>query len=773
MDYLAITQETAEWLLGRPNVRRALAEELRAIARDAKLTKGVAAIGQLRATASPDARVLAIWHADYLGSTGAENWGVLKLSGGVGLFDEPELIPEVFDRYLHVTDRRLQGLMLDASWQVRFELAGVTTCIGGRGDAWKGSRIAYLEGETPFGDTMLRSVMVVGPAWEDAAFRKAALDQRTAMHSAVFSANTLLSNPQPRPAIEHQYLLTIRAELGQAAEDEDSVHPPAVSTALDKTNPNLAFTTLAWGYDQWIAGDSPLTKLQRQVLLSDAIESQPLRLLGAAGSGKTLLMMLLAIRQGRKAAEAGEALSILYIAHNSSMRDKVYGRFVDLGAGSFLEPKSTVSLHVSTLFDYATVTLSVPDTILIDKDAQASKEYQAEIVADALRETFSAHAGVVDDSVIFKQARENADIFEALVALIGDEFSSAIKGNGLNAASDKKLYVGSQRRLSRLHGILNETERNIIWGVFLLYQEKVADEDNLLDADDLALSLLGRLRTPLWDLRRRSEGFDFVFVDEAQLFNENERRLFPLLTKRKPYVPVALALDQAQQTKALTSAGLGLLGLDGLESHTLRSVHRCSATILRLGFFMLQRTTDLFGIDFPDFTRDTTAARENAESLPPRCVRAEPEEGLGQQVERVVADLRRRNVRQVAVVVFAERYWQVVAKALRESSKEVRILASRGEALGDAHQPVVVVSRPEHIGGQEFDAVVCIGLEQGVVPIRVPGNEGLSSALEQQSFREMYLAFTRSRNELVILVSRNAAPNAAITDAINAGLIGK
>jgi UvrD/REP helicase N-terminal domain len=770
MDYIATTQPTAEWLLGRSGILRALADELMELAKDEKLTRGIATVGPLRATASKDGRVLAVWHTDYLGSTGAENWGVLALSGPYGLFAKPELLREVFERYLHVTDRRLQSLMLDASWWPRTELAGVTTCIAGRGDAREGHRIAYVEGETPFGNTMLRSVLVIGPAWENSAFRKAALDQRSAMHAAVLSANVLLSNTDPRPAIEHQHLQVVRKELGQTPEDDEANKAPAISADLDKTDPNLAFTTLDWGYDQWIQDGSPLTKLQRQVLTSDALESQPLRLLGAAGSGKTLLMMLLAIRQLRKAKEANEPASVLYVAHNSSMRDKVYGRFLDLGAAPFLESKDARALHVCTLFDYATRTLNVSDTILIDKDAQASKEYQGLIVGDALQQSFSSHPDIVDESVLFSQAKENEDVLEALVALVGDEFSLAIKGNGLNASSDRKLYVGSQRRLSRLHGILTETERNIIWEVFLRYQEKVADEDNLLDADDLALSLLGRLRTPLWELRRRADGFDFVFVDEAQLFNENERRLFPLLTRRSGHVPVALALDQAQQTKSLTSAGLGLLGLEGIESHTLRSVHRSSVAILKLAFFMLQRTTDLFGVDFPDFTSQTTTSHADDVDAP-NCIRAGSDESIGSQVERVVGNARRRNHRQVAVVVFAERYWESVVTTLKKSSKEVRVLASRGETLGDAQQPVVVISRPEQIGGQEFDCVVCVGLEQGVVPVRVSGNDALSSALEQQSLREMYLAFTRSRTELSILVSRGAAPNAAIADAISAGLV--
>src|SRR5262249_6998939 len=152
-------------------------------------------------------------------------------------------------------------------------------------------------------------------------------------------------------------------------------------------------------------------------------------------------------------------------------------------------------------------------------------------------------------------------------------------------------YIESEKRLSRFHGVMSLLERDVIWQVFLRYQEAIAADYGLLDADDLALSLLGRLRTPLWELRRPQQGYDMVFIDEAQLFNENEKRLFPLIAKRKSYVPLIIALDQAQQIRSLTSAGLGALGVDDVSNQTLRTVHRCSDEILRLAFYVIQHTT--------------------------------------------------------------------------------------------------------------------------------------------------------------------------------------
>jgi len=96
---------------------------------------------------------------------------------------------------------------------------------------------------------------------------------------------------------------------------------------------------------------------------------------------------------------------------------------------------------------------------------------------------------------------------------------------------DETRYTNSDVPFSRFHGILTPRERRVIFDCFRKYHHVIFETYEMLDSDDIALSLAGRLRTPVWKLKRKTEGFDFVFVDEAQLFNENERRLLPFLSK--------------------------------------------------------------------------------------------------------------------------------------------------------------------------------------------------------------------------------------------------
>jgi superfamily I DNA/RNA helicase len=86
-------------------------------------------------------------------------------------------------------------------------------------------------------------------------------------------------------------------------------------------------------------------------------------------------------------------------------------------------------------------------------------------------------------------------------------------------------------------------------------------------------------------------------------------------------------------------------------------------------------------------------------------------------------------------------------------------------------EPVVVLSRPDHIGGQELDAVVLVGEEEGLVPPRVLNNEALASAVGQQALRELYLSITRARHEVVIALPNGSLLTPVLAEALSAGLL--
>lgn len=774
-DYLAVTQPTANWLLAHGALQD-IGRHLLEIAELPQLRTTAVVAGPLRFAGSPSGTVLCLWNINYLMGTGIEPWGFIKLVAPMGLDDAPSILPEVLDRSVYVLNQRLQGLRLDdrvihRPWHDNFH-----SCTAGRGDQAKQLSIVYAEGKMAGTDTVLNTFVSVGPGRDfqpllaHAGAANARLPQLTA------DANGVIASLVRRPTLgisglahlaSRGWARDMAAQAGAAAAVEAVPALEAEELETDQT-----YICSSWSYDQWVSASSPLTPAQRRILESDVLLKQPLRIAGAAGSGKTLLMQLLAIRRLRAAEAAAEQLRVLYVVHSTAMMDTIWAKFETLGAGRYLQSTAQQQLRVSTLFAHSQTELKLDKSAVIDPDAQETKAYQLLWIRAAIEEEFRNRDMSIESYPLLGQIRRNETLVPIFAEIMAAEIAVAIKGHGLT--ENKTKYVGSEVPLSRLHGVLKERERQLVFDIFHRYHRDVFETQGMLDSDDVALSLLGQLRTPLWNMKRRREGYDFVFVDETQLFNENERRALPLLTRGdKPYVPVILALDEAQELRGNVSAGFGVLGIEQIWDASLATIHRSTRAIIQLAFFVIQQTTDLFGPDFPDFTASTVSVIPDDHKLAvkPMLVSASPEsKNLGRFVLRQARALRRRNMRQVGVVVHSEKYWDEIVRELSQEERSLQILTQRGTRI-DPERPVIVVATPSTVGGQEFDAVVAVGLEQGLVPPRVEGHYGFAMSLEQQSLREIYLSFTRAKYQLIVVLSPEASPTPILQSALKNGLI--
>ncbi|HEY4219149.1 MAG TPA: UvrD-helicase domain-containing protein [Gemmatimonadaceae bacterium] len=772
MTCFGITQPTADWLLGKTGVLDAL----HAVLLDAQTRSHLSAVemveGPIRFSSAGN--VLVFWHADYLSGTGDEDWGFIELDGGFGLAGVPEISREVLEREIYVVNQRLQGYLIDGAFIHRAHPNGVHTCLAGRGTEARHYSVGYIERDVAAGASTVHAAVCSGPSRELSELTAATIKTGADLGDLVSKASLLIEPTRKRQAAPSDFLPELRRALApyfQAAA-YDEYGAVNVDTGTHAITDRDYFRTVGWTYRDWLNSNSCLSSAQRKILESNAVEKHPIRIVGPGGSGKTLLMQLLAISRLKLATEQGKPIRILYLAHNSKMAETIRHRFSVLqGTDDFSGGER--ELDVRTLAEYGRIELDLDENQVIDPDAHEAKEFQLDVIDGALEEAFAAHQSIVEQSPLFREVASNEALRPIMIRLIMSEISTAIKGHGLT--NDPKRYIESERRLSRLHGVLTPDERRVIFDTFRRYHRFVFEECRVLDSDDIALSLLGKLRSPIWELKRRELGYDFLFVDETQLFNENERRLFSFITKSTlPHVPIVLALDEAQDLYGQTSAGFAALGIANVASENLSSIHRSTRAIVKLAFFVIQRSTDLFGPDFPDFTGIAEQMEDDTQppaSPPVVTFVPEDQDRLGRFVVKRIRSMRKQNLRRIAVICYAEQHWSHLLDELRKTDLPLRVLENRGERL-PAGEPVVALSRPPDIGGQEFDAVILTGLEAGVVPPRVLDNDALAVAVEQQLLRELYLGITRARFQLEVVVSRGAAVTPVLASAQTAGALG-
>jgi superfamily I DNA/RNA helicase len=776
MTHLGLTQGTASWLLGKAGALDALHEVLTHIDTILPvLTEKEFVEGPIRLSGTNAPRLLCLWNADYLTGLGDDGWGFIEIEDLSEGETRHIISREVLERCIYVINQRMQGLLIDGAFIHRSWPNGAHTCLVGRGTEARQISIGYVERNISDGSTSLHTLLCLGPHYDLHTLSSEAVRRAASLNAVLPAARKLYEPSRKKLSLAVDQLPFLRKALAgyvQTTGQDSEFAEVSVATREHPISERDSYRTIGWTYADWLAATSPLSPVQRRILLSEALDRHPVRIIGPAGSGKTLLMQLLALHSMAGAAKAGRETRILYLVHNAKMADAVRHRFAALMGAlhDFTSPERT--LTITTLTEYGLNELGLTESQIIDPDAYEAKEFQLSALREALDYAIGNYPTEVDKSQLFQEVKRNSDLLQVFTRLVMAEISRAIKGHGLTA--DEARYVQSERPLSRLHGALSPDERRIIYRAFRRYHEDIFEGLGVLDPDDIAISLLGKLRTPIWELRRRDNGFDHVFVDETQLFNENERRVLPLLTKSTaPFVPIVLALDEAQDLYGQTSAGLATLGIENVASENLASIHRSSKSIVRLAFFVIQRSTDLFGPDFPNFTGLVETLPDDTHPLArnPRVEIAPATQiEYGRFILKRIRNLRKSNLWRIAVVCTAEAYWRRVLDELRQSDLPLHVLEHRGERLS-ATDPIVVLSRPAHIGGQEFDAVVIVGAEQGLTPPRVVDNDPLAVAVEQQALRELYLALTRARYQVVVALAHGATLTPVLADAVRVGLL--
>lgn len=192
-----------------------------------------------------------------------------------------------------------------------------------------------------------------------------------------------------------------------------------------------------------------------------------------------------------------------------------------------------------------------------------------------------------------------------------------------------------------------------------------------------------------------------------------------------------------------------------------------------MAFFVIQRSTNLFSSDFPDFTSiESFSSLHKGRSVGKPTIEKEAQDSptFGKFILRRVRELRADNIRQIAIICHVESHWSSIEHELSRADLPFQVLRERGEKI-KSDQPAVILCRPAQVGGQEFDAVIIVGLERGALTVKE--NPALESAIEQQMIRETYLSITRARYKVIFALSKLAAENELISDAVSAGLVVK
>ena len=485
------------------------------------------------------------------------------------------------------------------------------------------------------------------------------------------------------------------------------------------------------GYSQWL---ELLTSKQKAFVTSPLVN--PHRIEGPAGTGKTLCLILKAITGLRAASDASSEHKALFITHSEATRKNVSELIASNDPWRFSEVQPELrlqTLKVSTLQQLCGELLQrdLADAEFLDKDAMESKQLQVLHIEDALSETLS----------------QDYSTYRSFLSPSFDKFLT-----------------------STAPGLVAEMIQH-----------------------EISIVIKGRAEESLENYRKLpilKYGLPAITIDETHLFNVNELSSFHFLSRSVASFPIAYSVDRSQ---AVGDRGWSDEGFEEVlspapgngvqtELTEVKKIFRCSPEIVDLAFSVTSSGATLF-TNFNDPLRLAssmfTAEEERKSSGPVLFTCGNDEEMIAEAFRRAeaMADALESSRCDVAVIVFSEELLTAASSFAKVHNKPVEILKQRGdiEVVRRAQQTKrFIVTSPDYVGGLEFSGVILVGVDDGrVPPSRTTDSAESNNFLSYAAHNRLYVAITRAKYRVDVLVAKERGPSTLLMSAIQAGLLSE
>ena len=530
-----------------------------------------------------------------------------------------------------------------------------------------------------------------------------------------------------------------------------------------------------WDYERQLEG---LTSAQQFVVNYSEIDC-PLRIDGAAGTGKTVSLIMRAYSLLKEHRKAGMPFSVIFFAHSEStcQRNKeTFALYPD--SDSFLSGKEPQRIRFVTLLSYCGEVADMSLDMLVEKDAGDAKTYQLLLIEKVITSARESNKIRTYRSLLSPELRDLFDAQKtsdkALYSILQHEFSVQIKGR-TDCTIDTYYDIPSIK-----NGLpcSCKKDKEFVFSLFCDYQEELKSMGSF-DVDDVIMEALSHLNAPRWRRERALNGYDYIIADEMHLFNINEQSVFHFLTKNlsQKSIPICFALDYSQAI-----GDRGDVRADYIEnafgipvSQKYHTVFRNSpqiasfcASIAAAGTLMFQES---FSNPYHNTQSSFTSEEEQKSSLPELHLYNNDEEmlnSLGYHIGDVMRTLQCKST-DIAVITFEDTLATPcgVDHLASVTGKNFVLLDSTPNRLAKDYP----LASPYAINGLEFKAVILLGVDEGRVPQTAGTSDISKHFINYSAYNLLYLASSRAKYKLIILGNKLKGASSCLEHSIKTGHI--
>lgn len=509
--------------------------------------------------------------------------------------------------------------------------------------------------------------------------------------------------------------------------------------------------------------------------------NSPIRLRGAAGTGKTLAMAIKALKTKYDADQSSKSLKILFLTHSWAMAEHVDRLIESLDDRAANQSE----IDVFPLLGMAERDYSDIGRLPLGADSAEGKREALKMISNVIgkfiRGDWQAYKGGCSES-FRKSIEADARSREYRIFLwdVLIEFGCVLAAQGiLTRASDRETYLRIRRK-KWMMGLPEKLDREVIFLLWVAFMKNLKDE-GYIPSDQIISDYLNDLSTFFWEAARDKSGYDVIFVDEMHLFNAQERLVFHNLLRDGDDTPlVIMALDPQQspretfvqvetEDEGKNSNIYERAGLSGSERIDLKEVFRYTPEISKLIDSIRENAP---GLDLSD-DWDIPPGTSMIESGPiPKYLACDSQLDTFKKAfdlaKTLQRDARKHGGRLAILCLDPDRFEAYMPPVAAQKKDEAFIIASREdvEKLRYARKKIIF-STPEYVAGLQFDSVILIDVNQNLAP------DGMYAGFHLRRFiSELYLGISRAQRSVVIFSAKDCGGLSPLLDsAIQSGLL--
>lgn len=514
--------------------------------------------------------------------------------------------------------------------------------------------------------------------------------------------------------------------------------------------------------EEWY--EKRLTSDQRRFV--DCGHTAPVRLRGAAGTGKTQAVAIKALKDLYAAEARGDNTRIAVITHSSALAHEVVrGMLFALDPAANWQTPKTAGLWTGTLYELAQETLQYERKGLepLSLDGRDGRELQRLLIGDALDEAIKnprVKLGILGKcSQLLVDRVTDPEERSSLIDDFTNEFACVIEAENIRKGSkEAEKYLNGSREAWQMQ-LPTKEDRIFALEVHEIYEAGLAQQD-LLSMDQMIADFSRYLATHEWRKLKERKGFDIIFVDEFHYFNRLEVMTFHSLFRGKAaetgIAPLFMAYDlkQSPGDTPLTAGGKNgaayfrMAAVGKTELVEFKTVFRSSPQIVEF-LKHLDSSFPALGLEDEWQTYNASSAREPGE-VPQLVSYGTNQNLLDAVIAAANSDVRanKDGGRQVAVLCLNEHLFDIYRVSGRISDKIVA-LTSRDQ-MNDLQyaRTRCIFSMPEYVAGLQFDVVYLIHADKAEL-----AEEKYSAGLHRRVVSRCYLGASRAAKKLVIATS--------------------